>query len=390
MQQKLPTWVEVDLDNLLFNIAAIRRHIREGAKILLTVKADAYGHGAVQVATAVSEFVDMFGVATIDEAIELKQSGIDERRVLILSPILEKEIPRVVEEGFAVTVSYYAFGSILSQQARAKGGPVEIHIEVDTGMGRTGVFLEDAEREILQIAMLPGVSIGGIYTHFPVSDTDAGFTRSQIVSFLSLIAALAARGVSIPLVHSANSSALDLLAESHMDMVRPGLLAYGHLAHGSAGAVQAKPVMSWKSRLVQVRRIPAGKSISYGNTFTTSRDTVMGVVPVGYGHGLPFKLSNKGEMLVGGRRVPIIGRVTMDMTMIDLTDLPQEPVPGDEVVFFGSQNGGSISLHELAEWAQTIPYEILCGISKRVPRTYLRKGKVEAYKSLLGVIANYI
>jgi alanine racemase len=388
--QRLPTWVEVDLDNLLFNIASIRRHIREGTRILLTVKADAYGHGAVQVARAVSDGVDMFGVATIDEAIELKQSGIEARRVLILSPVLEKEIPRVIEEGFAVTASYHAFASTLSRLAQESGGRVDIHIEVDTGMGRTGVSLEDAEEEIMRIALLPGVSIGGVYTHFPVSDTDAEFTRSQIMSFLALVTALRSRGVSVPMIHSANSSALDLMMESHMDMVRPGLLAYGYLASGPAGSVPAKPVMSWKSRLVQIRRIPAGRGISYGKTFTTQRDTVMGVVPVGYGHGLPFRLSNRGEVLVSGRRVPIMGNVTMDMTMIDLTDLADIPKPGDEVVFFGTQDGNAISLHELAGWAETIPYEILCGISKRVPRTYLRKGKVEAYKSLLGVIANYI
>jgi alanine racemase len=388
--QRLPTWVEVDLDNLLFNVTSIKRHIAAGTKILLVAKADAYGHGSVQIANALNDIVDMFGVATIDEATELRRSGISQNKLLILSPILAKEIPRVIEEGFAVTVSYYELASQLSQHAEAKGTKVEIHIETDTGMGRTGVPIEEAEEEISRMASLPGLQIGGVYTHFPVSDTDPDFTGGQINRFLELVAALRAKGVTIPIIHSANSSALDGIQASHMDMVRPGLLAFGHLANGVESAIPARPVMSWKSRLVQIRTIPGGRPISYGKTCITRRDTILGVVPVGYGHGLPFKISNRGEMLIGGSRVPILGRVTMDMTMVDLTDLKPTPVPGDEVVFFGTQNGNSISLHELSAWAETIPYEILCGISKRVPRTYLRKGKVESYKSLLGVIADHI
>lgn len=388
--QRLPTWVEVDLDNLLQNIAAIRKHIDPATRILLVVKADAYGHGAVQVAGAADSQIDMFGVATVDEATELRKSGISAGKILVLSPILEKQIPRVIEEGYLVTVSYSHLAAELSRYAQAAGVRVRIHIETDTGMGRTGVPIEDAEYEISRMYSLPALDIAGIYTHFPVSDSDPEFTAGQIERFMALIDALKMRGYDVPLIHSANSGALDGITASHMNMVRPGLLAFGHLPNGATGAVPARPVMSWKSRLVQIRRIPAGRPISYGNTFTTARETLLGVVPVGYGHGLPFRISNRGKMLVGGRRVPVLGRVTMDMTMVDLTDLETPPRPGDEVVFFGTQNGATITLHELAGWADTIPYEILCGISKRVPRTYLRKGKVEAYKSLLGVIANHV
>jgi len=191
-------------------------------------------------------------------------------------------------------------------------------------------------------------------------------------------------------VHSANSAAVDGVRESHMDMVRPGLLAYGLHPAGRAPGVDVSPIMSWKSRLVRVRRVAAGSNISYGRSFTTTRDSIIGVVPVGYGHGYPLRLSGKGAMLVSGRRVPIVGRVTMDMTMVDLTDLPAVPAEGDDVVLVGRQAEEVISFHDLAGWADTIAYEIMCMISKRVPRTYFRRGKVETFKTLLGVLPNHV
>ncbi len=194
----------------------------------------------------------------------------------------------------------------------------------------------------------------------------------------------------VPIIHSANSAAVAGLPETHLRMIRPGLLAYGHFQPGAQRSLEVKPVMSWKSRLVQVRDMPKGTSISYGRTFSTERDTLMGIVPVGYGHGYPFGLSNKGRMIVGESIVPIMGRVTMDMTMIDLSDVTPRPSVGDEVVLMGSDGDAEISLDDLAGWAGTISYEILCGISKRVPRTYFRRGKVEAFKSLLGVIPNHV
>jgi alanine racemase len=175
-----------------------------------------------------------------------------------------------------------------------------------------------------------------------------------------------------------------------MAMIRPGLLAYGlHPVAGKPG-VDVTPIMSWKSRIARARPFPAGRSISYARSFITARDSLIGVVPVGYGHGYPFHLSGRGAMLVGGVRVPIVGRVTMDMTMVDLTDLPRAPKPGDEVVLVGSQGDETLTFHDLATWGDTICYEVMCGISKRVPRTYFRKGKVETFKTLLGVLPNHV
>jgi alanine racemase len=390
---KLPTWVEVDLDRLNHNLDGIRRMLPEGSRILLTVKADAYGHGAVQVADAASKLVDTFGVATLDEAIELKEAGI-RNKILILSPILATEVPSVVSARLAVTISSREVADELSRQAVENGKTIDVHVEVDTGMGRTGVSLEDAKEEIAFIAALPGVRLDGVYTHFPVSDSDLDFTRRQIEEFNSIVAALRADGVEIPTVHSANSAAIPSVPASHMDMVRPGLLAYGSLPGGADPGTDFKPVLTWKSRVARVRRMPAGKSVSYGRSFTTERDTVVGVIPVGYGHGYPYRLSGRGEMLIGGARVPVIGRVTMDMTMVDLTDLPEVPPLGEEVVLIGRQKGAfgdsEISIHDLAVWSDTIDYDIICGLSKRVPRTYFRKGKVETYKSLLGILPNQL
>lgn len=391
--KKLPTWVEVDLDHLIHNLHAIRNRLRKGTRILLTVKADAYGHGAVQVAEASSDVVDIFGVATLDEAMELKEAGLT-NTILILSPILKTEIPTVTREGLTVTISSYDVASELSHHAGQNGKIVPIHVEVDTGMGRAGVVQEEAVEEIERISALPGVKLEGVYTHFPVSDSDAEYTRRQVEEFVAIISVLRGKGVSVPMIHSANSAAVAAFEDSHMDLVRPGLLAYGYLPAGVEIDEEFVPILTWKCRLARVKNMSAGKTVSYGRTFTTTRDTVVGVVPVGYGHGYPYALSGKGMMLVGGQRVPIIGRVTMDMTMVDLTDLPVRPGSGDEVVLIGKQEGpggqAAISIHDVADWAGTIGYEILCGLSKRVPRTYFRKGRVETYKSLLGILPNHV
>jgi alanine racemase len=383
--KRLPTWLEIDLDCLDRNLENLQRWVGDDVGILLTVKADAYGHGAVQVAHAARTRVKVFGVATVDEAVELHDSGI-KNEILILSPILETEIAAVARHGFAITLSGADFSDTIARQGVA---PIPVHVEVDTGMGRTGVSEEDAFEEIKRIAATPAVRLQGVYTHFPVSDSDPDYTRAQVARFAELIAKLRAAGVVVPTVHSANSAAVDGVRESHMNLIRPGLLAYGLHPSGGKPGVDVTPIMSWKSRIVRVRRVPKGKSISYARSFVTERASVIGVVPVGYGHGYPFHLSGRGAMLVNGHRVPIVGRVTMDMTMVDLTDLADTPRAGDEVVLVGTQNGATLTFHDLAAWGDTISYEVMCGISKRVPRTYFRRGKVETFKSLLGVLPNH-
>ncbi len=391
--KKLPTWVEVNLDHLAHNFKAIRDLVGTDVDTMLVAKADAYGLGAVQVARAAEGKVRMLGVATVDEAIELVEAGIT-TPILILSPILETEIPAVVARGVSVSISSLDFAQALSAYCQRHQMRSSIHVEIDTGMGRTGIQLADAEDDVVAIGNLPQLDFAGIYTHFPVSDEDPQFTQQQVEAFNDLVARVRARGVDVGVLHSANSGAVPTVVTSHMDMVRTGLLAYGHYPGGHRIESQLRPVLSWKSRVARVRHVPKGHGISYGRTFVTQRDSVIGVIPVGYGDGYPIGTSGKGFMIVGGRRVPIVGRVTMDMTMVDLTDLPAVPQAGDEVVLIGSQSVGAdsatIGLNDIADWAGTIGYDIICNISKRVPRTYFRSGKVETYKSLLGILPNRV
>ncbi|MGH7724115.1 MAG: alanine racemase [Candidatus Eiseniibacteriota bacterium] len=381
------SWVEVDLDILDSNLDAIRRATDVDREILLVVKADAYGHGAVEVARAAAQRgVRQFGVATLHEGMQLRAAGVTED-VWVLSPLLASEIPQALVHGLEPTLPSLDFARELSQAALERGRPCRVHVEVDTGMGRTGIDATEAVDFLTAVDALPGVRVGSVYTHFPDADAeDLTFSRHQVLRFEEVLRALGERGLTPPFVHAANSAATLRLPEGRMQLVRPGLAAYGLEPPHAQGAADLKPAMSFRSRLVQVRRMRAGRPVSYGRTFVTARDSVIGVVPVGYGHGYSWLCSNRGAMLVTGRRVPIVGRVTMDLTMVDLTDLAQErlPRPGDPVVLFGRQNGASIPAEELAGWSETLPYEILCTIGKRVTRVYLRGGKPWRVITLVG------
>jgi len=382
------SWVEVDLDILDNNLDSLRRLIGAGREVLLVVKADAYGHGAVEVArAAAARGVRQFGVATLHEGMQLRAAGIAED-VWVLSPLLASEIPQALAHGLELTLPSLEFARELSQAALSRGRPCRVHVEVDTGMGRTGVDATEAIEFLLAVDALPGLRVGSVYTHFPDADApDAAFTRQQVSRFEEVLSALAKRGLKPPLVHAANSAGTLRLEEARLGLVRPGLAAYGLLPPEGEGPGLV-PAMSFKSRLVQVRRVRAGRPISYGRTFQTARDSVIGVVPVGYGHGYSWLCSNRGAMLVAGRRVPIVGRVTMDLTMLDLTDLAQAtgrvPEPGDPVVLFGHQNGEALPVEELARWSETLAYEVLCTIGKRVTRVYLRGGRPWRVVTLVG------
>jgi len=382
------SWVEVDLDILDSNLEALKRTIGPGREILLVVKADAYGHGAAHVArAAAAKGVKQFGVATLHEGMQLRGAGLVED-VWVLSPLLESEIPQALAHGLEPTLPSIEFARALSAEAMRRGRPCRVHVEVDTGMGRTGVDATEAVDFLAAVDALPGVRVGSVYTHFPDADAeDETFTRQQIARFDEVLAALGARGLTPPLVHAANSAGTLRMAEGRLGLVRPGLAAYGLVPpHGTDPGLT--PAMSFHSRLVQVRRVRAGRPVSYGRTFTTPRDSVIGVVPVGYGHGYSWLCSNRGAMLVAGQRVPIVGRVTMDLTMLDLTELAERtgrmPEPGDPVILFGRQNGAQLPVEELAHWSGTLPYEVLCTIGKRVTRIYLRGGRPWRVVTLIG------
>lgn len=389
MPMPVSTWVEVDLDRFAANLHAIRAEVGDACELLLVAKADAYGHGAREMAEAAErEGVAELGVATLHEGLQLRLAGCS-LPIVAMSPLLTAEIDDAVAYGIDPTVADDEFAQELSEAARRSHRPVRFHVEVDTGMGRIGVREDQAEEFVARVAALPGLRLASVYTHFP--DADAGdltFAKAQSVRFGELSRRLAARGLRPPRVHASNSAGTMNLPDARFDLVRVGLVAYGiHPPHDVA-RLSLAPVMSLRSRLVQVRDLPAGTPISYGRSFVTSRPSRIGVVPVGYGHGYSWLLSNRGRMLVNGRRVPIVGRVTMDLTMIDLTDVPGVAV-GDEVVLFGEQDGASIGVEEVAEWSETLAYEVMCTIGKRVARLYRRGGRAIRVTTLVGERAEW-
>jgi alanine racemase len=384
MPMPVSTWVEVDLDRFAANLRAIRGALGGTREILLVAKADAYGHGAREMAAAAAlEGVSQLGVATLHEGLQLRLAGIA-LPIVALSPLLPAEIEEAVANGIDPTVGDMEFARALSAVAQRGHQPVRFHVEIDTGMGRIGVREEHAEEFVAEAAALPGLRLASVYTHFPDADTeDLTFALGQASRFGGILDRLAARGLRPPRAHACNSAGTVNLPEARFDLVRVGLIAYGIHPPHDAARLPIAPVMSLRSRLVQVRDLPAGAPISYGRSFVTARPSRIGVVPVGYGHGYTWLLSNRGQMLVSGRRVPIVGRVTMDLTMVDLTEVPGIEV-GDEVVLFGEQAGARLSVEEVAAWSETLVYEVMCTIGKRVARLYRRDGRAVHLTTLVG------
>lgn len=384
MPMPVSTWVEVDLDRFAGNLRAIRSEVGGACELLLVAKADAYGHGAREMAAAAErEGVSQLGVATLHEGLQLRLAGCA-LPIVALSPLLTAEIEDAVAHGIDPTVADDAFARALSEAARRARRPVRFHVEIDTGMGRTGVREELAEAFVTRVAALPGLRLASVYTHFPDADgEDLAFARAQTERFRALAARLAAGGPRPPRVHASNSAGTVNLPDARLDLVRVGLIAYGLQPPRESAGLSLAPVMSLRSRLVQVRDLPAGAPISYGRSFVTGRASRIGVVPVGYGHGYSWLLSNRGQMLVRGRRVPIVGRVTMDLTMVDLTEVPGVEV-GDEVVLFGEQDGASLGAEEVAAWSETLVYEVMCTIGKRVARLYRSGGRAVSVTTLVG------
>jgi alanine racemase len=383
---KFPAWVDINLDALMHNIKAVRQLVGDDTKLCLVVKADAYGHGSVEVSRAALEAgVHMLGVATLHEGIELRRAGIT-APMIVLSPSLPSEIEELVTHGLRPSVSSVAFARALSRMSAKLSRTTPFHVEVDTGMGRTGLDFEAAYDTLKEMAALPALHMEGVFTHFPDADSvDGSFARSQVRDFQNLLTRLEKDGVSFELVHAANSAGIVNIPESRLNMVRPGLLAYGLRPPGGIDypTIDVRPVMSFKSCVVQLRGVRRGRFISYSRTYCAGRDSVIAVVPVGYGHGYSWTLSNAGEMLVRGTRAPIVGRVTMDLTMLDVTDVPGVK-EGDEVVLFGRQGGATITVEEVAAKAGTLSYEILCSIGKRVVRSFIRNNKPSKFITLVG------
>jgi alanine racemase len=364
-------WVEVDLDALRHNVAAIRRRVGPNAKLMAVVKAYAYGHGLAQVGSTLMQCgVDAFAVANLPEALLLRQIGGTGWPILLFGSALPFEVPKMVEQSITPTISTLDEAHLFEEEARQHGKTVDVHVEVDTGMGRVGFWHEDAAKNILQVVGLPHLRIAGLYTHFPSADENLDETRRELALFQKATRKLASEGVNIPLLHTANSAALLRLPKSHLTMVRPGLLLYG-ICPTKASPGEFRPVLSFKARVAYVKVIAAGRTVSYGQTFKARKPMRIATVTAGYADGFSRHLSNKADVLIGGRRCPVVGRVTMDQIMVDVTRVPHVQC-GNEVVFIGQQDGAIITAADIARWEDTIPWEVLCGITKtaRVPRIY--------------------
>ena len=365
-----PTIAEIDLSAIAHNFRQIRKLVGPDVKICPAVKADAYGHGAIPVSRAVlAEGADMLGVATVEEAVELRETGID-APILIFGCLFEDQIPDVIEHDITPMVCSRSFAEELSRQALVSGKRIKVHVKVDTGMGRVGVQADEAVDFVLGIHELSGLEIEGIFTHFPSSDEeDLGFTHRQIADLKEIIRDIESAGVSIPIRHAANSAAILGIPDSYFNMVRPGLVLYGLYDSDISGNVDLRQAMTLKTKIACLKELPPGRTVSYGRTFTTSRPTLVATLPIGYADGYNRLLSNRGPALVRSQRVHVIGRVCMDQTMLDVTDVPGVLV-GDEVVLYGTQGNETISIREIARILNTITYEVACSVSRRVARVY--------------------
>lgn len=360
-------WAEIDLSAIRHNIATIRAQLRADVRIMAIVKANAYGHGVSGVVPALAGNVEMFGVANVTEAHEVRQFAPTEP-ILILGPALPEERQKIVAAGFFPSVSNVAEARAFS--ALGEGKPVPIHVIVDTGMGRIGIWEEEALAVVREIMAIPGIEVAGLASHFPVADENADFTGDQIARFQHLTAVLREIGAPPFTTHLENSAGIIGHSATAGDMVRPGLMLYGSSPVPEFQGY-LRPVLTWKTRVTLVRSVGAGRGISYGRTFITPCPMRLATLAVGYADGYQRHLSNRGaDVLIRGRRCAVLGRVTMDQIIVDVTALP-EVGAGEEVVLLGQQVSEEILAAELAEKAGTIAWEIFTGIGRRVERVYV-------------------
>ena len=363
-------WAEIDLSALRHNVTAI--HGRLGsAGIMAIVKANAYGHGALPVVKELAPLVAAFGVANLAEAIQIAEIAgvVVPTRIHILGTALPDERAEIARRGFIPVIS--SPEEAIAFERLAGHDPLEVTVAIDTGMGRIGLDEKDVLTPMREIAMLPRIKIKTVATHLPVADEDEPFTAAQLARFESIIAGLRAAGIRAPFVHVLNSAGAITFPGHAFEMARIGLALYGSSPIDSFQK-ELRPVMTLKTRITLVREVPAGHGISYGRTFITPQAMRVATLAVGYADGYQRRLSGQGaEVLIRGRRCPVLGRVTMDQIMVDVTALPADIAPGEEAVLFGQQKGDEVHAGDLAQKAGTIPWEIFTGISSRVERIYL-------------------
>jgi alanine racemase len=369
-----PTVAEVSLAALRDNCRQVRGLVGPGVAVQAVVKADGYGHGAAAAARAFVEAgASMLGVSTVEEGKELRGAGIL-APILVLGGVFPGEEADVVADEMAAAVWSIERARALAATAQMVGRTIAVHVKIDTGMTRLGIDVADAGAFGEALRAIPGLRVAGIFSHFGSADAvDTATARAQAERFRRAVDALASAGVSSPLIHLANSAAVLSAPAVHCTMVRPGIMLYGYApaAHLAARAT-LRPAMRLRTAVAQTRHVPAGTAVGYGGTFVAARPSTIAVLPLGYADGYHRLASNRASVLVRGRRVPVAGRVCMDHTMIDVTDAG-DIAAGEPVVVFGRQRGDAIGADEVAGWCDTIPYEVLTSIGRRVPRVYVEE-----------------
>lgn len=375
-------YAKIDLDAIYDNIKALKNNISKDVTVTAVIKSDGYGHGAVPIAKTVDNLVSAYAVATIHEAINLREHGIH-KPIYILGFTHESMFEEAIKQNIRLTVYDGETAEIISKTAESINKTADIHIKTDTGMSRIG-FKDNSESiEIIKrISKLPGINIEGIYTHFSAADEkNKHSVHIQLKRFINFIDNLKKENINIPIIHCANSAGVIDLPENSFSTVRAGIAIYGLYPSEDVNkeTVKLKPALSLKSHIIQLKWVDKGTGIGYGSTYITDRETHVATIPIGYGDGYPRSLSNKGNVLINGERARIIGRVCMDQFMVDVTHL-KNVENGDVVTLVGTDGNEVITVEELSEQAGTFNYEFVCDIGKRIPRIYFRNDKIVCIK----------
>jgi len=375
-------WVEINLDSIVNNLNEIRKHLGPNVKINGVIKADGYGHGAVMTAKVLSENdIDMLSVATLDEAIQLREQKIT-TPLLVLGYTDVGRMKEIVKNDITVSVFDSDIAKKLSDEAKAKGRKIKVHLKIDTGMNRIGFHFTD-EEAIFNAYSLEGLDIHGTFTHYSTADEEnMDYTNKQYSRFTEMLDKLREKGLNTGICHTNNSGGTLLHAGKAMDMVRTGLFLYGLYPSGhtkQSSTMNLKAAMTFKAKIIKVKTIPAGMPVSYGNRYVTKRETKIATIACGYADGYSRILSGKAHMLIEGENVPVVGNICMDMCMADITGLEKPIKAGDDAILFD----GEITAGDIAALNGTINYEIICRIGMRIPRVYLRNGKVTKISNYL-------
>jgi len=373
VRQGRPTIAEIDRAALRWNLAQVQKRVKNGSGLAAVVKADAYGHGIAEVARVLEkEGVRSFGVATVEEGVAIRDAGVVHPEVLVLAGFVADQVDQIFHHRLTPVVCDLDMAKVLAQRLRGSMRALAVHVKADTGLGRLGVPLGDMPYFLDEMRKIERLKIVALCSHLGSAvDLTTPAIEVQKAAFIRASELCAIHGSPVKLRHLANSAATLTRPDLHFEMVRPGLALYGHFPDGAAeGPVELRPAMRLRTRILQLRRLPAGYGIGYDQTHVTERASRIATLPIGYADGYPRALSNRAHVLVHGQRAPVVGRVSMDLTMVDVTDVPDARI-GDEVVLWGKQGDGEIRVDEVAAWADTISYELLTTVGRRIPRVYV-------------------